>query len=227
MSSSETRNGGRSSPLRSAEAPCSQRQRQGQGGLRDSNGLSSLQDRVARLHLEGSVLGVFNQLSNVTLEGIAFNQDGSCFTASTSRGFRVYTTSPLSEFLRLEEAVPLSSSKGSASTQDLRLARPCLISKNPSNLASLRPDCEAAVSGVAGWPFGGVRTAAMLFKTNIFALVFKSDTKKIKFWDDKRKRFIGELRSRLPVSNVVLARDIIAMVTEFAVSPQASVRMLE
>ncbi|OEH75130.1 wd g-beta repeat-containing protein [Cyclospora cayetanensis] len=109
---------------------------------------------------------------NVYLESMAFNQDGSCFIAGTSEGFRVYTSSPLTEFVRREGS---------------------------------------------NWPDRGVHTAAMLFRTNVFATVSKLENRKVKFWDDSRRRFIGELRSRQPVKSVCLTRDVLAMVTDFAV----------
>lgn len=65
---------------------------------------------------------------------------------------------------------------------------------------------------------------AMLFKTNIFAMVTISDddpTKgglnKVQIWDDLKGKFVGELRSRNEVKSVALRRDIIAMVCEYAI----------
>lgn len=109
---------------------------------------------------------------SVYLESLAFNQDGSCFIAGTSEGFRVYTSSPLTEFVRREGCM---------------------------------------------WPDRGIQTAAMLFRTNVFATVSKLENRKVKLWDDSRRRFIGELRSRQPVKSVCLTRDVLAMVTDFAV----------
>lgn len=109
---------------------------------------------------------------SVYLESMAFNQDGSCFIAGTSEGFRVYTSSPLTEFVRREGCF---------------------------------------------WPDRGVQTAAMLFRTNVFATVNQKENRKVKLWDDSRRRFIGELRSRQPVKSVCLTRDVLAMVTDFAV----------
>ncbi|KAL8434517.1 hypothetical protein Efla_000033 [Eimeria flavescens] len=119
----------------------------------------------------GGSTGLSNR-NSVFLESMAFNQDGSCFIAGTSEGFRVYTSSPLTEFVRREGCM---------------------------------------------WPDRGVQTAAMLFRTNVFATVSKSENRKVKLWDDSRRRFIGELRSRQPVKSVCLTRDVLAMVTDFAV----------
>lgn len=116
-------------------------------------------------------MGIGNRPS-VYLESMAFNQDGSCFIAGTSEGFRVYTSTPLTEFVRREGCM---------------------------------------------WPDRGIQTAAMLFRTNMFATVSKLENRKVKLWDDSRRRFIGELRSRQPVKSVCLTRDVLAMVTDFAV----------
>lgn len=66
--------------------------------------------------------------------------------------------------------------------------------------------------------------AAMLFKTNIFAMVTVSDSdpasggpNKVHIWDDQKGKFVGELRSRYEVKGVVMRRDIIAMVCEYAI----------
>lgn len=65
---------------------------------------------------------------------------------------------------------------------------------------------------------------AMLYKTNIFAMVTSCDdepsnggTHKVQIWDDQKKKFVGELRSRNEVKGVVMRRDIIAMVCEYAI----------
>lgn len=65
---------------------------------------------------------------------------------------------------------------------------------------------------------------AMLFKTNIFAMVTLSDDdptncglNKVQIWDDQKGKFVGELRSRNEVKGVALRRDIIAMVCEYAI----------
>lgn len=63
---------------------------------------------------------------------------------------------------------------------------------------------------------------AMLFKTNIFAMVTASNKdqggqNKIQIWNDQTGKFAGELRSRNEVRGVALRRDIIAMVCEYAI----------
>jgi len=69
-----------------------------------------------------------------------------------------------------------------------------------------------------------VAVIAMLFKTNIFAMVTLSDDdamnggpNKVQIWDDQKCKFVGELRSRNEVKGVALRRDIIAMVCEYAI----------
>lgn len=64
----------------------------------------------------------------------------------------------------------------------------------------------------------------MLFKSNIFATVTTSDDdpsnaglNKVQIYDDQKRKFVGELRSRNEVKGVVLRRDIIAMVCEYAI----------
>lgn len=65
---------------------------------------------------------------------------------------------------------------------------------------------------------------AMLFKTNIFAMVTLADDdptngglNKVQIWDDQKSKFVGELRSKNEVKGVALRRDIIAMVCEYAI----------
>lgn len=43
---------------------------------------------------------------SVYVNSFRFNQDGSCFSAATTEGFRVFTSSPLSEFARREIGDP-------------------------------------------------------------------------------------------------------------------------
>jgi len=69
-----------------------------------------------------------------------------------------------------------------------------------------------------------VPTMGMLFRTNIFAMVCvcednytSADKFKVKVYDDAKKRFIGELRSKNEVKGLALRRDIIVMVCEFAI----------
>merc|ERR1719262_1180154 len=65
----------------------------------------------------------------------------------------------------------------------------------------------------------------MLYKTNIFAMVTMSDDEdpansglnKVQIYDDQKRKFVGELRSRNEVKGVALRRDIIAMVCEYAI----------
>jgi WD40 repeat protein len=76
----------------------------------------------------------------------------------------------------------------------------------------------------AAFQHRSVVLAAMLFKTNIFAMVTLSEDDpanggltKVQIWDDQKGRFVGELRSRYEVKGVVLRRDIIAMVCEYSI----------
>jgi hypothetical protein len=64
----------------------------------------------------------------------------------------------------------------------------------------------------------------MLFKTNIFAMVTTSDDdpsnaglNKVHIYDDRKRKMLGELRSRNEVKGVCLRRDIIVMVCEYAI----------
>jgi len=64
----------------------------------------------------------------------------------------------------------------------------------------------------------------MLFRTNIFAMVCvcednytSGDKLKVRVYDDAKKRFIGELRSKHEVKGLALRRDIICMVCEYAI----------
>ncbi|CEM00742.1 unnamed protein product [Vitrella brassicaformis CCMP3155] len=62
-----------------------------------------------------------------------------------------------------------------------------------------------------------IALAGMLYRTNIFALVSACEPRKVKIWDDQKGEFVGELRSRAEIKGVCLTRDIIALVTEYAV----------
>eukprot|EP00914_Ancora_sagittata_P011244 GHVO01021873.1.p1 GENE.GHVO01021873.1~~GHVO01021873.1.p1 ORF type:complete len:421 (+),score=56.67 GHVO01021873.1:489-1751(+) len=53
----------------------------------------------------------------------------------------------------------------------------------------------------------------MFGQTNIIAVVTAAEPKKVKIWDDRNRKFIGELRSRQEIQNVCLQRDVIALVT--------------
>jgi WD40 repeat protein len=62
----------------------------------------------------------------------------------------------------------------------------------------------------------------MLFKTNIFAMVTKAEDdhsgqNKVQIYDDRKRKMLGELRSRNEVKGVCLRRDIIVMVCEYAI----------
>lgn len=76
----------------------------------------------------------------------------------------------------------------------------------------------------ASFQHRSVAFIAMLFKTNIFAMVTQSDDdpsngglNKVQIWDDQKGKFVGELRSRNEVKGVALRRDIIVMVCEYAI----------
>lgn len=63
----------------------------------------------------------------------------------------------------------------------------------------------------------------MLFKTNIFAMVTASEDdpsngqNKVQIYDDQKRKFVGELRSKTEVKGVCLRRDIIVMVLEYQI----------
>lgn len=85
------------------------------------------------------------------------------------------------------------------------------------------PVCEVhRREGFAAFRRRSVVLGAMLFKTNIFAMVTTSDDatgglNKVQIYDDQKGKFVGELRSRNEVKGVVLRRDVIAMVCEYAI----------
>merc|ERR1740121_3010783 len=68
-----------------------------------------------------------------------------------------------------------------------------------------------------------VALIAMLFRTNIFAMALPSDDpstgrlNKVQIWDERKGAFIGEIRSKNDVKGLVMRRDIIAMVCEYAI----------
>lgn len=70
-----------------------------------------------------------------------------------------------------------------------------------------------------------VSLIAMLFKTNIFAMVTTGDGddpsrsggNKVQIWDDQKSKMVGEIRTRNEVRGVVLRRDVIAVVCEYAI----------
>ncbi|KAF8817852.1 WD domain, G-beta repeat-containing protein [Cardiosporidium cionae] len=107
----------------------------------------------------------------VLLKSYAFNQNGSGFICTTTKGIRVYTCEPLFEFTRHEY-----------------------------------PD----------WQIGACVIGQMLYKTNCFIVVSADDKKKVKIWNEQSKAIVGELRSRVDVLHVSIARYILAMVTEYA-----------
>ncbi|CAE8625625.1 unnamed protein product [Polarella glacialis] len=76
----------------------------------------------------------------------------------------------------------------------------------------------------AAFERGSVALVAMLFKTNIFAMVTinhddvsAGGLNKVQIWDEHKGKFVGELRSRNEVKGVALRRDIIVMVCEYAI----------
>eukprot|EP00742_Colponemidia_sp_Colp-10_P001895 GILJ01002026.1.p1 GENE.GILJ01002026.1~~GILJ01002026.1.p1 ORF type:complete len:458 (+),score=50.43 GILJ01002026.1:107-1480(+) len=69
---------------------------------------------------------------------------------------------------------------------------------------------------------GGIAIVAMLFRTNIFALVGGGENprypaKKVMIWDDYQNRCIGELRFRFPIKAVLLRRERVVVVLESAI----------
>jgi hypothetical protein len=108
---------------------------------------------------------------DVYLHHFSFNQDQSCFVASTTRDFRTFTVNPLAEVAR-------RSPKGD------------------------------------GAP---VRMVAMLFKTNLFAVVLEESPHTVLIWNDEANRAVGELRSRYEVKGLALRRDVVAVVSEYRV----------
>ena len=57
---------------------------------------------------------------------------------------------------------------------------------------------------------------AMLFKTNLFAVVLEESPHTVLIWNDEANRAVGELRSRYEVKGLALRRDVVAVVSESA-----------
>ncbi|KAI4310952.1 hypothetical protein MLD38_035894 [Melastoma candidum] len=113
------------------------------------------------------------------LHHISFNQDASCFAASSS------------------SAAPSPSSSFSVFSTDPYL---------PLFRRSFPDDDTASVGG------GGVRHVAMLFRSNILAVVFGGTPNKVMIWDEHQGGFIGELSFRSDVKSVKLRRDRIVVI---------------
>lgn len=114
-----------------------------------------------------------------------FNQDGTCFIAATTAGFRVFTCSPLSEFVRRETGVG-----------------------------------EPNV-----WIHGSVTVAAMLYRSHCFAFVPEKEPRRVQFWDDRRCETLGEIWCRHPILQVLLGREVVAVVTQTSVSCLAAAEL--
>ncbi|KAF8822982.1 WD domain, G-beta repeat-containing protein [Cardiosporidium cionae] len=67
------------------------------------------------------------------------------------------------------------------------------------------------------WDIGPCVVGQMLYKTNCFIVVSADEKKKVKIWNDQSKKVVGELRSRVDVIQVCIARYILAMITEYAI----------
>eukprot|EP00930_Biecheleria_cincta_P056510 TRINITY_DN42615_c0_g1_i1.p1 TRINITY_DN42615_c0_g1~~TRINITY_DN42615_c0_g1_i1.p1 ORF type:complete len:469 (-),score=84.89 TRINITY_DN42615_c0_g1_i1:68-1474(-) len=128
---------------------------------------------------------------NVYLLWYAWNQDFSCFVCGTTAGFRVFA-------LAGEGAV---------------------ANRGPAEV------CRREHS--VGFQQTSVMLVAMLYKTNIFAMVTQScapnedgahsGLNKVQIWDERKQKFIGELRSRNEVKGVCLKKEVIVMVCEYAI----------
>eukprot|EP00397_Hematodinium_sp_SG-2012_P012825 GEMP01013007.1.p1 GENE.GEMP01013007.1~~GEMP01013007.1.p1 ORF type:complete len:412 (+),score=60.61 GEMP01013007.1:47-1237(+) len=55
----------------------------------------------------------------------------------------------------------------------------------------------------------------MLFKTNVFAIVESHASSLVHLWDDNKKNFVGEIRSRHEVKGVSFTRHIICVVSDY------------
>eukprot|EP01069_Polyplicarium_translucidae_P007201 Polyplicarium_translucidae@DN3071_c0_g1_i2.p1 len=142
------------------------------------------------------------QRQSVRAVTVAFNQQATCFACATTAGFRIYTCEPLKEFRRRET--------GAASTEN---SPPPPRSCPTSDADDLSERGLLKGDATAPWGDGCCLTVRMLCRTNIMALVTANEPRKVKLWDDRKSRFIGELRSRQDVRGVCLERDVVALIT--------------
>lgn len=135
---------------------------------------------------------------NVYVQSFRFNQDGTCFAASTTEGFRVFTCSPLSEFARREFYE-------NDTNRDGRVNIISMLYRSHSFAFVTQKEPKK------------VQVRRFIFYTlslgdqNVELLI------SCQLWNDREGRVVGVIRCRHVIRNVLLGREVITVVTENAV----------
>ena len=98
------------------------------------------------------------------------------------------------------------------------LSRSCFVASTTRDFRTftVNPLAEVARRSPKG-DGAPVRMVAMLFKTNLFAVVLEESPHTVLIWNDEANRAVGELRSRYEVKGLALRRDVVAVVSEYRV----------
>lgn len=130
---------------------------------------------------------------DICLTCYTFNQDQSLFMCGTTSGFRIFRRSPVCEMVR-QESTP-------------RLANRSVV------LAAMLHQ-TSIVAMLVGYGGESVQSEEFIAKE------FQSSTQRgvVQIWDEAKHKFVGEVRSRYEVLNLVLRRDIIALVCEMSIN---------
>lgn len=122
------------------------------------------------------------------LLSVAFNQDGSMFSAAMADGFRIYASDP-----------PVQ-----RAGHGKQAARPRTPGRVPSRPVSDTP--------IVFGRHGGIGMATMLGRSNLLALVGGGKApqypcNKVQLWDDTRGRIVAEAELRRDVKRVCISRE--------------------